>query len=106
MDIALEYQEEMSDTHAEQAVVEGVTHKCAWCGEPAASKCSRCRHVWLCSKACMKKIHKTHRHICVRTTQLITKPNVSPLFGVGTLSGSLLIESCGASTASTRSGGR
>ena len=73
----------MSDTHAEQAVVEGVTHKCAWCGEPAASKCSRCRHVWLCCKACMKKIHKTHRHICVRTTQLITNPNVSSLFGVG-----------------------
>ena len=73
----------MRDTHAEQAVVEGVTHKCAWWGEPAASKCSRCRHVWLCSKACMKKIHKTHRHICVRTTQLITNPNVSPLFGVG-----------------------
>ena len=73
----------MSDTHEEQAVVEQVTRDCAWCGNPAASKCSRCRHVWLCSKACMKKIHKTHRHICVRTTQLITNPNVSPLFGVG-----------------------
>ena len=73
----------MSDTHEEQAAVEQVTRDCAWCGNPAASKCSRCRHVWLCSKACMKKIHKTHRHICVRTTQLITNPNVSPLFGVG-----------------------
>ena len=31
----------------------------------------------------MKKIHKTHRHICVRTTPLITNPNVSSLFGVG-----------------------
>ena len=73
----------MSDTRDEQAVVEQVTRDCAWCGNPAASKCSRCRHVWLCSKACMKKIHKTHRHICVRTTQLITNPNVSPLLGVG-----------------------
>ena len=73
----------MRDTHAEQAVVEGVTHKCAWCGEPATSKCSRCRHVWLCGKACMKKIHKTHRRICVRTTQLVTNPSVSTLFGVG-----------------------
>ena len=63
--------------------MEHVTRDCAWCGNPAASKCSRCRHVWLCSKACMKKIHKTHRHICVRTTQLITNPNVSSLFGVG-----------------------
>ena len=31
----------------------------------------------------MKKIHKTHRRICVRTTQLVTNPNVSPLFGIG-----------------------
>ena len=32
---------EMSDTHEEQAVVEQVTRDCAWCGNPAASKCSR-----------------------------------------------------------------
>ena len=31
----------------------------------------------------MKKIHKTHRCICVRTTLLVTNPNVSPLFGIG-----------------------
>ena len=74
---------DMGDTHEEQAVVEQVTKDCAWCGKRTSLKCSRCRHAWLCCKACMKKIHKTHRHICVRTTQLVTNPNVSSLFGVG-----------------------
>ena len=73
----------MSGTHEGQAVVERVTRDCAWCGKRTSLRCSRCKHVWLCCKACMKKIHKTHRHICVRTTPLITNPNVSSLFGVG-----------------------
>ena len=29
----------------------------------------------------VKSIHKTHRRMCMRTTQLVTNPNVSPLFG-------------------------
>ena len=57
---------------------------CAWCGQPAASKrCARCGYLYLCTEECMHKIHKTHRHICVRNTRLIADPSVSSLFGLG-----------------------
>lgn len=39
-------------------------HPCLVCRLPAHSRCSRCRQVWFCSKACQAIGWKTHKQQC------------------------------------------
>jgi hypothetical protein len=48
---------------------------CAFCGEPANTKCGACRSVVYCNAACQKADWKTHRIGC--RTQQISGPEVS-----------------------------
>lgn len=39
-------------------------HSCLLCHLPAKLRCSRCRQVWFCSKACQRAVWKTHKRVC------------------------------------------
>ena len=37
---------------------------CEWCEKPTPLKCSGCREIYLCSKACLKLVWKEHKRTC------------------------------------------
>ena len=76
----------MSGTEKQDSAAENTSMKCAWCGKHSTSRCSQCHHVRVCSQACMKKLYKTHKRVCVRLMRkpYITSPE-SSLYGVGEL---------------------
>ena len=39
---------------------------CEWCDKDTTTRCSQCREIHLCSKACMKLIWKEHKRTCER----------------------------------------
>ena len=39
---------------------------CEWCDKETTTRCSQCREIHLCSKACMKLIWKEHKCTCER----------------------------------------
>ena len=42
---------------------------CEWCDKDTTTRCSQCREIHLCSKACMKLIWKEHKRTCERVEQ-------------------------------------
>ena len=42
---------------------------CEWCDKDTTTRCSQCREIHLCSKACMKLIWKEHKRTCERAKQ-------------------------------------
>lgn len=44
--------------------------KCAFCSREAASRCSRCKSEWYCSKDCQVKRWKEHKTICNNLAEL------------------------------------
>lgn len=58
-------------------------HPCLVCRLPAHSRCSRCRQVWFCSKACQTLGWKTHKQQCkpAGSKQATKKTNTSTAAG-------------------------
>ena len=42
---------------------------CEWCDKETTTRCSQCREIHLCSKACMKLIWKEHKRTCESVKQ-------------------------------------
>ena len=73
----------MKEAAPQSAVVVAPSKQCEWCGKQARSRCSDCRLVVFCSKACQKKAWPRHKYVCVRVKPWVVDPNVSPMYGVG-----------------------
>ena len=76
----------MSETPRQPGKEKKPSQPCAWCGKPAASKCSRCGHLWVCGRECFKKVYRTHGRVCtrIRKKPYVTSPE-SSMYGVGEL---------------------
>ena len=40
--------------------------RCEWCGNDAATRCSVCKELPVCSQACMKALWRDHKHTCTK----------------------------------------
>ena len=76
----------MSETRQQPGKEKKPSQPCAWCGKPAASKCSQCGHLWVCGRECFKKVFRTHGRVCtrIRKKPYVTSPE-SSMYGVGEL---------------------
>ena len=76
----------MSETRKQSSEENKPSQLCAWCGKPAASKCSQCGHLWVCGRECFKKVYRTHGRVCtrIRKKPYVTSPE-SSMYGVGEL---------------------
>uniref|UniRef100_A0A1B6IF70 MYND-type domain-containing protein n=1 Tax=Homalodisca liturata TaxID=320908 RepID=A0A1B6IF70_9HEMI len=63
----------LSETYRTLDLVEPESAKCGNCGEPAASRCSRCKSEWYCGRECQVKMWNKHKSICA----LISDQSVS-----------------------------
>uniref|UniRef100_A0A1B6L3R0 MYND-type domain-containing protein n=1 Tax=Graphocephala atropunctata TaxID=36148 RepID=A0A1B6L3R0_9HEMI len=54
----------LSETYKTLDLVEPEPAKCSSCGDPAVSRCSRCKSEWYCGRECQVKMWNKHKSLC------------------------------------------